>query len=253
MPLGIHRYAYASARPTTPNTTRDPLGLAPGATVTVYRAGTLTLASLYTNQSLTTPLGNPFVSDVNAFYAYYADPAVGDLDEKFSGTDIDSPYTLASVLDLDPRIGVTEGDVTTIAADLAAEIADREAADAAITAVGMGLPLGGSLESGQQNATRVDAYDPIDVVLNGTTLTGWTATVRVRLKTDDAGTSVTAVLRNLTDSTDAGTSAASVSTSGEELSFTATLAAGLKTYRLQLIPQNANSFIYGAGYVALTK
>jgi hypothetical protein len=253
MASGIHRSSYTSARPPTPNTENDPLGIAPGATVTVYNTGFLTTATLFTDQALTNPLANPFNSDVNGFYSYYVNPVFGDVDEQFSGLWIITPYTLTAVLDLDPRIGLTAGDITTLGIALTTETAQRIAADNAITAIGSGLPLGGSFETGIQNATRVDAYDPIDVLLNGTTLYGYFATVYVRLKTGNAGTSVTAVLRNVTDGADAGTSTASVSTTGEDLSFVATLVGGVKLYRLQLIPQNGAAFIFGSAYIALTK
>src|SRR5579863_10684883 len=132
MATGIHRYAYASARPVTPNTTLAPLGLAPGSTVTVYDTGTLTLASLFTDQALSHALGNPLTTDVNAFYQYFVDPSLGDLDEQFSGTGIPTPYTLSEVLNLDPRTASGGGSIATLTAALAAETAAREAAYAAI-------------------------------------------------------------------------------------------------------------------------
>src|SRR5262249_23870894 len=123
MSTGIHRGAYSSARPTTPNTTLAPLGNAPGATVGVYLTGTGTLASLFTSGGLPTPLATPSPPDDNAYYQYFVDPATGDLDEHFSGTGIAAPYTLTRVLNLDPRITATAGDVATLTAALATETA----------------------------------------------------------------------------------------------------------------------------------
>ena len=231
--------------------TSAPLGLAPGSTLSVYLTGTATLASLFSDAAGSTPIANPMTIGSSAYYQYYVDQGNGDVDEQISGTGIASPYTLTGVLNLDPSIGTNTTAIAAVAANLATEATSRAAADLALQKVGMSVPLGGSLVNGQQSASRVDALDPIDVVLNGTVLSGYTATVRVRVKTDNAGTSVTAKLRNVTDSTDAGTSTASVSTSGEDLSFTATLAAGAKTYRLQLLASNATHFTYATGYMQI--
>lgn len=243
MSTGIHRYAYVRDRPAGE--------VAPGATVAVYRTGTGTLASLFTDQALTAPLANPFVCDANAFYQYFADPAVADLDEQYSGTGITTPFTIPRVLDLDPRVGANQGSVAVVAADLATEIADRQAADLAIQQAGVRYPLGGSISVGQKNATRVDVIDAIVITIDGTRFAGYVLTVFTMVKTDDAGTTVTPILRNTTSAADAGTGSASASTAVATQNFTATIAAGVNQYKLQLLPSDGNAFIYGEGYAQL--
>lgn len=63
---------------------------APGCTITVYNAGTLDLATIYTDP-LSTPKANPFLSDADAFFYFYADH--GRYDVRFSGVGITTPYT----------------------------------------------------------------------------------------------------------------------------------------------------------------
>lgn len=63
---------------------------APGATVTVYNAGTLVLATIYSD-NLSTPKANPFTADSNGYIFFYA--ADGRYDVVISGTGIATPYT----------------------------------------------------------------------------------------------------------------------------------------------------------------
>ncbi len=249
MSTGIHRYSYSSARPPTPNTTLAPLGNAPGATVEVFLTGGPTPASLFTNQALSNPLANPFVSDVNAFYAYYVDPTLGDVDEQFSGTGIITPYTLSAVLDLDPRVGNTAGDVTALAAVVAAETAARIAADLAIEQTGMAIPLGGSLSQGILQGTRFTAVDA-PIVNCPPLYTGAAGIVYATLRTDNAATSVTAYLRDLTAAADVGNSTAVVAIVNTLVTFAVTLTAGHQ-YQLQLIGSNATNAVYGKGYLGV--
>jgi len=287
MATGIHRWAYAQDRPAL--TSVNPPLLAPGSTVSVFLTGTGTLASLFTNATLTTPLANPFTVPSNAFYAYYADPTVGDLDEQFSGVGITTPYTLTAVLDLDPRITATAGDVGTLEADIAAETAARIAADAtlqanidaeattraaadttlqnninaeattraaaitAILAAGVAYDLGGDLVVGLASATQVPANNRRVVRLNGTTFAGYTLTVVAVCYTQNAGTSVQPILRNLTTAANAGSGSAAVATSPTVQTFTATIAAGVNDYELQILPSNATNFVFASGYALLTK
>lgn len=88
---------------------------APLATVTVYKAGTETLATIYDdNLTPATAKSNPFTSDANGFFYFYA--ATGPVDVRFSGGGITSPYTWGAV-SVDPDLDVTNflavGDNTT--------------------------------------------------------------------------------------------------------------------------------------------
>lgn len=287
MPTGIHRYAYAQDRPSLPSV--NPPLLAPGSTLAVYRTATGTLASLYTDSGLTTPLANPLTVGANAFYAYYADPSVGDLDEQFSGTGITTPYTLTAVLDLDHRITATSGDVGTLTAALAAEAATRAADDvtlqanitaeaatraaadvvlqanidaeastraAAVTAIhaaGIPFDLGGSLTDGQQSASQIPALNRRVIRLNGTTYAGYTLTVVATCYTQNAGTTVQPILRNLTTAANAGSGSAANQTTATVQTFTATIAAGTNDYELQMLNSNATYFTFASAYCILTK
>src|SRR5579863_8388156 len=85
----------------------------PGATVTVYNAGTGTKATLYSNNSGTS-LGNPFTLGVapetatNGYWFFYADD--GAYDVQFSGTGIATPFTLFAM----PLFDATAATVGTV-------------------------------------------------------------------------------------------------------------------------------------------
>lgn len=66
----------------------------PSATVTVYQTGTLTLASIFSNE-VGTPKANPFTANSDASWSFYI--ASGRYDIKFSGTGIISPFTLSDI------------------------------------------------------------------------------------------------------------------------------------------------------------
>lgn len=69
---------------------------APSATVTVYRAGTLTLATIYDDDlTVPTPKANPFTAASDGFFFYYAQP--GRYDVRFSAGGIPTPYTWGDV------------------------------------------------------------------------------------------------------------------------------------------------------------
>lgn len=71
-------------------------GSFPGCTVTVYLAGTLTLATIYgDNLQPPTPLTNPFLASANGYWDFYA--ASGRYDVNFSGVGITTPFTLGDV------------------------------------------------------------------------------------------------------------------------------------------------------------
>ena len=76
-----------------------------GCTVTVYITGTLTPATLYSNNSGTAQ-ANPFTaSTVNGFFFFYADN--GRYDVTLSGAGISSPFTIGDVLLADPTLFTT--------------------------------------------------------------------------------------------------------------------------------------------------
>lgn len=83
---------------------------APAATVTVYEAGTLNLATLFAdNLAIPTPRANPFTADADGYTFFYA--ANGRYDVKFSGVaaGIPIPYTLGDIYLLDAGTGVGGG------------------------------------------------------------------------------------------------------------------------------------------------
>lgn len=67
---------------------------APAATVTVYNVGTLTLASIFDDDT-GTPKSNPFTADASGYFYFYA--ADGRYDVRFSGGGIASPFTWGDV------------------------------------------------------------------------------------------------------------------------------------------------------------
>jgi hypothetical protein len=74
---------------------------APLASISVYVSGTLTPASLFSDE-LGTTLVNPLTADTLGFFAFYALPGLYDI--AISGGGILNPYTWAEVLLLDTRI-----------------------------------------------------------------------------------------------------------------------------------------------------
>jgi len=77
----------------TPSTNKFPQ-VFPGCTVTVYLTGTTTLATIYTNSSLT-PKSNPFTADSEGRVEFYIAP--GSYDIRYSGTGITTPFTRSAV------------------------------------------------------------------------------------------------------------------------------------------------------------
>src|SRR5215469_1632836 len=78
-------------------------GSYPYATITVYLAGTTSLATLYSdNHTTPTPLANPFTADENGYWFFYA--ANGRYDVRISGVDIACPWTLGDVMLDDPSV-----------------------------------------------------------------------------------------------------------------------------------------------------
>lgn len=68
-------------------------------TVTVYDEGTTNLSTIYADNSGTVK-GNPFTSDANGYWFFYADN--GRYDVHFSNSDITTPYTQGDYLLCDP-------------------------------------------------------------------------------------------------------------------------------------------------------
>lgn len=74
-------------------------GSYPQATVNVYNAGTLVLATIYSDNS-STPKANPFTAATNGYFFFYA--ANGRYDVTFSGGGLSAPLTFGDVLLADP-------------------------------------------------------------------------------------------------------------------------------------------------------
>lgn len=68
----------------------------PLATVTVYQAGTLLLATIFADAALAVPKTNPFLADSNAYWFFYA--ADGTYDITFSGGGITQPFSWPGVI-----------------------------------------------------------------------------------------------------------------------------------------------------------
>lgn len=70
-------------------------GSYPGATVTVYNAGTVTLSTIYSDSTGSTALANPFTASTVAYYEFYSSSNCHDI--KFSGGGLSASYTLSNV------------------------------------------------------------------------------------------------------------------------------------------------------------
>lgn len=92
-------------------------GSFPGATVSVFVTGTVTLATIYSDDlSTPTPKSNPFMADASGFFAFFADDGTGiqgcgssicgSYDVTFSGTGISIPFTWGSWSSFDPQQSV---------------------------------------------------------------------------------------------------------------------------------------------------
>jgi len=115
--------------------------------------------------------------------------------------------------------------------------------------------LGGSrITALPQTASAQDAVEWRDVEIDGTNLSGFTARLRVECRVINAATSVTPKLRNVTDSTDATSTGVACSATNSDYSgtnqkqtLTATIASGVKKYRLMGTPSNTThpTFVIG--------
>ncbi|KKM21814.1 hypothetical protein LCGC14_1631660, partial [marine sediment metagenome] len=86
---------------------------APNATVTVYDAGTLDLATIFSDNGVT-PLANPFTTDGDGFFFFYA--AAGEYDVRLSDGGIVAPYTWGDV-HLNGFTGIDVGGESIISGD----------------------------------------------------------------------------------------------------------------------------------------
>jgi hypothetical protein len=116
--------------------------------------------------------------------------------------------------------------------------------------------LGGSRQiSLPQVASAQDAIDYIDVEIDGGNLAGFTKQLRVECRSTNAGTSVTPKLHNVTDNSDAAAGAACSATTYSGTNGTqtvaATLANGVKKYRLQGTPSNTSNPTFVIGYLEI--
>lgn len=118
-------------------------------------------------------------------------------------------------------------------------------------------PLGGSRNNALQHNAVIDAFDYLDIELDGTNLGGLTVQARVEVRVENSGLSVTPSIRNVTDSSDAGTGVACNATtadysgSNQKQTITVTLAAGLKKYRLRLTPTNNTYMFWSLGFLEI--
>lgn len=121
-----------------------------------------------------------------------------------------------------------------------------------------GVSLGGSNAVGLMASVQVNAEGYLDVIVDNTGsvisgTAGVVVQVRVKCRTDDATVSITPKLLNLTDSTIAGLGAACSATAADfsganqDQTFSVTLAAGVKTYRLVGLPSAATFQVWFFG------
>lgn len=81
----------------------------PLSTVTVYVTGTLTLVSIYSNDSGSVK-SNPFTAGSDASYFFYVAP--GRYDIKFSGTGVSTPWTISDIQVGQAEVTVTEANLS---------------------------------------------------------------------------------------------------------------------------------------------
>lgn len=203
--------------------------LAPGATVTIYEAGTLIGATIYAdNLSPPTPLGNPFIADSTGFWFFYA-PA-GRYDVRFSGAGV-LPYTLGDI---------TLGGGSDVLASLGFQP----------TKV-----LGGSRSQGLQSSVPVPLVDYVDQEIDWDKVNNTGLTVRLRgwLRTADVGTSVALRLYNLSETVNVLDSPTAIALVDEDfVPIPITGETGKKVYRGFLVPQNANVEVFGGAELELS-
>lgn len=238
-------------RPSVPNTTHAPLGLAPDDRVDVYVKGTILHALTYQDARGQQPRANSAKPRQDALYAVYVVPEPIDL--QVAGR---TRYTLPDVLVLDPDVLELENDFATLQENLPGAFDAFLDSLRAIRGIGSSVPMGGSLSQGLQSAVPAPAVNAITFQLTGSNLLLYTATLTVGLRTENALTSVAASLYDVTDPDVpvlVGSTAPSVSLTAELLTVDVALGAGTRDYQLWLTPGNADAFVYGNGYLLLSQ
>lgn len=100
-------------------------------------------------------------------------------------------------------------------------------------------PLTGLLRSKHYGLGPFDAYEYVDVEIDGTNQAGITHQARVAVRVAASGLTITPKVRNVTDSTDAGVGVACTAAdpayggANQKQTIALTIAVGVKTYRLQ--------------------
>lgn len=144
---------------------REVQGSYPSATITVYSAGTVTLATIYADDSGTAK-ANPFTADANGNWFFYV--ADGRYDVRFSGAGIAAPFTLGDLQAFDVQ-----------RPNLIREASQFSGADfgAKVTAAILDLPSTGgtvdarALEGAQSAASTITINKPVRLLLGATVLT----------------------------------------------------------------------------------
>lgn len=152
---------------TSPSTQYKLMESYPQSTVTVYEAGTLDLAPIWSDKDGLSIKANPFTADTDGFFYFYAD--CGKYDIKFSGTGISVPYTWGDVFVCN-TIGSGTGNVSTLGGTenfITKWTSDTEIGDSVI-------------------------YNPANLQIASSILFGWTSgsatgTVDIAIARDSAG------------------------------------------------------------------
>lgn len=106
---------------TSPTVSYNTIQTYPNSTVTVYIAGTTTLATIYSDDA-GTPKANPFTAGSDASFTFYVDDGIYDI--KFSGTGITTPFTIPDVLVSSISVATTTTTGTSILSYPASDIAN---------------------------------------------------------------------------------------------------------------------------------
>jgi len=239
----IHVYGYDGVR-----TPPSPLGLAPGARLDVFDRDLPKHRLTYVKVDGSQPFGNAFVADQNGYFSCYVVPEPIDLQESLGG--ITPRYTIQDALVLDPRVLALENDLHTTFQAIQAGLSSSQDQLFLVGGLGVAFPFGGSLTNGVRVATQIDVPNPETLVLvapTQPTSTAYRLTVWATCRTEDPATSVTPVVYNTLTGAIVGTGVPVVSLTNLLQFFAMTLDAGQNTYRLALVPSNANAFVYGNG------